>query len=264
MRMRWMFSFLFACDMMVPCAAAKAQLLEMEQEMTEIFARTARLIGEENIEKLSRAHVALFGVGGVGGYVAEALVRSGVGEMTLFDNDVVAQSNLNRQIIALHSTLGKKKVQAMRERMQDINPDMVVHAQEMFYLPENADAVDLSCYDYIVDAVDTVMAKLELAVRAKRAGVPIISSMGTGNKLDPTAFVVADIYETSACPLARVMRRELKKRGVKKLKVVYSKEKPKLPLDETDRRTPASIAFVPPVAGLILASQVIKDLLALI
>lgn len=226
--------------------------------------RTALLLGEEAVEKLKNSHVAVFGVGGVGGFAVEALARSGVGHLSLFDKDTVSVSNLNRQIIALRSTVGKSKVHVMKERIYDINPNIEVEAHECFYLPENADEYDLSRYDYILDAVDTVTAKLELAVRAKKAGIPIISSMGAGNKLNPVDFEVADIYETSVCPLAKVMRKELKARGISDLKVVYSREFPRKPqkiiTEDGRRQIPGSIAFVPSVAGLIMAGEVIKDL----
>lgn len=229
----------------------------------EALARTEMLMGTTAIERLERAKVAVFGVGGVGGFAVEALARSGIGEMDLFDSDCVSVSNINRQVIALVSTVGRPKVEVMRERILDINPDAVVHAYQVFYLPENADAYPLSRYDYIVDAVDTVTAKLELAVRAQRAGVPIISSMGTGNKRNPTMLEVGDLYQTCVCPLAKVMRRECRRRGVQKLKVVYSKEEPIKVHGEEDgghRGVPGSVSFVPSVAGLILAEEVIKEL----
>ncbi len=235
--------------------------------MENQFARTELLLGKENVNKLKNAKVAIFGVGGVGGYVAEALARSGVGLFVLVDKDVVSTSNINRQIIALHSTVGMAKVAAMKERILDINPDANVETRQCFYLPENADEFHFTDYDYVVDAVDTVTAKLTLIVRAKEAGVPIISSMGAGNKLDPTKFAVADIYETSVCPLAKVMRRECKKRGIESLKVVYSTEEAVKPATETDeandpgrRSTPGSVAFVPSVAGLVIAGEVVKDI----
>lgn len=223
--------------------------------MEEQFARTEGLLGEEAVKHLHNCRVAVFGVGGVGGFAVEALARSGVGIIDIIDKDTVCESNLNRQIIALHSTIGQDKVDVLKQRILDINPNAVVHAHKCFFLPETRNQFDFSQYDYVVDAVDTVTAKIELVVACKEAGVPIISSMGAGNKLDPTAFEVADIYKTSVCPLARVMRRELKKRDVKHLKVVYSKEEPVV-----RRETPASIAFVPSVAGLIIAGEVIKDL----
>lgn len=223
--------------------------------MEEQFSRTIGLLGEEAVKHLQNCRVAVFGVGGVGGFAVEALVRTGVGTIDIIDKDTVCESNLNRQIIALHSTIGRDKVDVMKERILDINPNAVVNAHKCFFLPETRGLFDFSQYDYIVDAVDTVTAKLELVMAAEEAGVPIISSMGAGNKLDPTGFEVADIYKTSVCPLARVMRRELKKRDVKHLKVVYSKEEPAV-----RRETPASVAFVPSVAGLIIAGEVVKDL----
>lgn len=230
------------------------------------FNRTKLLIGSDAIESLKKSRVAIFGVGGVGGYVAEALSRSGIGRLDLFDNDTVSISNINRQIIALHSTVGKPKVEVMKQRILDINPDADIRCHQVFYLPENADDYNLGDYDYIVDAIDTVSAKIELIVRAKQRCVPIISSMGAGNKLDPTMFEVSDIYLTSVCPLARVMRRELKSRNIDGLKVVYSREKAIKPdnpeIDaETNKVTPGSISFVPSVAGLIIAGEVIKDLI---
>lgn len=229
------------------------------------------LLGAETMEKLQNAHIAVFGVGGVGGYVVEALARSGVGKFDLIDNDTVALSNINRQIIATHSSVGKYKVDVMKERILDINPDAEVTVHKCFFLPENSRDFEFKKYTYIVDAIDTVTAKLELIVRADEAGVPIISSMGTGNKLDPTRLEISDIYKTEVCPLARVMRTELKKRGIKKLKVVYSKEQPikrakndkeQITSENTGRikDVPGSVAFVPSVAGLIIAGQVIKDL----
>ncbi|MCR1841148.1 ThiF family adenylyltransferase [Murimonas intestini] len=232
--------------------------------MSEQLMRTELLLGSEGIEKLQNSKVAVFGIGGVGGYVTEALARSGVGALDLFDSDKVSESNINRQIIALHSTVGRYKVDVMKERIADINPDIQVRANRCFFLPENAGDYDLTIYDYIVDAVDTVTAKLELAVRADAAGVPIISSMGAGNKLEPSMFEVADIYKTSVCPLAKVMRKELKARGIRKLKVVYSRELPKTPRilinDGRKRAVPGSVAFVPSAAGLVIAGEVIKDL----
>lgn len=236
----------------------------------EQFVRTEMLLGADTMEKLKNVHVAVFGVGGVGGYVVEALARSGIGKFDLIDNDTVALSNLNRQIIATHSTIGRYKVDVMKERILDINPSAEVTVHKCFFLPENSGEFDFSQYTYIIDAIDTVTAKLELIVKAQKAGVPIISSMGTGNKLDPTKLEVTDIYKTEMCPLARVMRTELKKRGIKKLKVVYSKEQPiKTQKNETHQITssnqgrikdvPGSVAFVPSVAGLIIAGQVIHD-----
>jgi len=233
------------------------------------WIRTQLLLGIEAMEKLAHARVAIFGIGGVGGYVAEALARSGIGSFVLVDHDKISASNINRQIIATHKTVGQYKVNVMKERILDINPDADVDVRMCFYLPENAHTFDFSEYSYVVDAVDTVTAKLEIIVRAKEAGVPVISSMGTGNKLDPVQFRVADLYETSMCPLAKVMRRECKKKGIEKLKVVYSTEKPIKPLYETDdedgsfrrRNTPGSVAFVPSVAGLVLAGEVVRDLI---
>ena len=246
--------------------------------MADRFARTELLVGSEALEKIAGKKVAVFGVGGVGGFVCEALCRSGVGKFLLVDDDTVNVTNINRQIIALESTIGRPKTEVMRERMLDINPEASVEIRNCFFLPENADTFDFSEYDYVVDAVDTVTAKLAIIMKAKECGVPVISAMGAGNKLDPTGFKVADIYETTGCPLARIMRKELKKRGVESLKVVYSDEKPLEPLkiekvDETDntaeetvevhkkRSTPGSIAFVPSVCGLIIASEVVKDLM---
>ena len=224
--------------------------------MTEKFTRTENLIGKDKLKILQNSHIAVFGIGGVGGYVTEALIRAGVGKIDIIDNDTVSESNINRQIIATTKNIGKYKVDVMKERILDINPDVTVNAYNTLYLPNTADQFNFSKYDYVVDAVDNVTAKIELVLRANNSNVPIISSMGTGNKLDPTAFEVSDIYKTEICPLAKVMRTELKKRGVKKLKVVYSKEKP-----ITNQRPPASISFVPSVAGLILASEVIKDII---
>ena len=228
------------------------------------FSRTALLIGEEGLKKLKNARVAVFGVGGVGGYVVEALARSGVGSLELIDKDVVSLSNINRQIIALHSTVGRLKTEVAAERARDINPDIDVTVRNVFYLPETAAEFDFTAYDYVVDAIDTVSGKIALIEQSKKANVPVISCMGAGNKLDATAFEVADITKTSVCPLARVMRRELKKRGIEHVKVVYSKEEPKESQakdEETGKPIPASIAFVPSVAGLILAGEVIKDLI---
>lgn len=244
------------------------------------FSRTELLLGKVGMEKLAGARVAVFGIGGVGGYVCEALVRSGVGAFDLIDDDKVCLTNINRQIIATRKTVGKYKVDVMQERMQEINPDVKVQVHKCFFLPENAAEFPFSEYDYVVDAVDTVTAKLELIMKAKEAGVPIISSMGAGNKLDASQFKVADIYQTRVCPLAKVMRRELKKRGVEKLKVVYSEEMPTRPVEDmaiscrtncicplgakhkcTERRDiPGSVAFVPSVVGLIIAGEVVKDL----
>lgn len=223
--------------------------------MREQFTRTTLLLGEEAVERLQQAKVAVFGVGGVGGFVVEALARSGVGHFVLVDNDTVCESNINRQIIATHSTLGRQKTEVMRERILDINPEADVEIRNCFFLPENQNEFDFSEYSYVVDAVDTVTAKLTIIEKCKSLDIPVISAMGAGNKLDATAFEVADIAKTSVCPLAKVMRRELKKRGINHVKVVYSKELP-----VTNTRPPGSIAFVPSVAGLIIAGEVIKDL----
>ena len=225
--------------------------------MTDQFDRTRLLIGEEGLAKLKKARVAVFGVGGVGGFAVEALVRSGIGAFDLIDNDTVALSNLNRQIIATRDTIGKLKVEVMRDRILSINPQAEIRMYPCFYLPENAAEFDFSQYSYVVDAVDTVTAKIDIIMQAQAAGVPVISSMGAGNKMDPTRFEVTDIYKTTVGPLARVMRRELKKRGVKQLKVVYSTEK----AIKTGADVPGSIAFVPSVAGLIVAGEVIRDLI---
>jgi len=248
--------------------------------MLNQFSRTELLFGKEGMEKLKNARVAVFGIGGVGGYTVEALARSGVGSIDIIDDDKVCLTNINRQIIASRKTVGKYKVDVMKERILDINPDANVVAHRCFFSAETADQFDFSQYTYIVDAIDTVSAKIELVLRAQEASVPIISCMGAGNKLDPTRFEVADIYETSICPLAKVMRRELKQRGVKKLKVVYSKEPARKPLEDMSiscrshcicppgtarkctirRQIPGSNSFVPPVAGLIIAAEVIKDI----
>ena len=227
------------------------------------FSRTQMLLGEDAMKKLKDSHIIIFGIGGVGGFALEALARCGVGNIDIVDSDVVSESNINRQIYALENTVGKYKVDVATERIKQINPDVIVKAFTTFYLPENSGEFDFQKYDYIIDAVDTVTAKIDLAVNASKANVPIISSMGTGNKLDPTMFEVADIYKTSVCPLARVMRRELKERGIKKLKVVYSKEEPVKSgcFDENNKVIPASISFVPSVAGLIIAGEVIKDII---
>ncbi len=246
------------------------------------FSRTELLLGKEAMEKLKNAKVAVFGIGGVGGYVCEALVRSGVGAFDLIDDDKVCLTNLNRQIIATRKTVGKYKTEVMKDRILEINPDARVEVHKCFFLPENADEFPFEEYDYIVDAVDTVTAKISLVMKAQEMNVPIISSMGAGNKLDASKFQVADIYKTKVCPLAKVMRHELKKRGVKKLKVVYSEEQPTRPVEDmaiscrtncicppgaahkcTERRDiPGSVAFVPSVAGLIIAGEVVKDLAA--
>lgn len=234
--------------------------------MREEELRTARMLGEEGVRRLNRARVAVFGVGGVGGYLCEALARAGVGELTLFDADCVSLSNINRQIIALHSTVGKPKVEVMRDRINEINPDCRVHCRQVFYLPENAGDYPLTGYDYVADAVDTVSAKIELAVRCRDAGVPLIAAMGAGNKLDPTLFRVCDLSKTEGCPLARTMRRELKKRGICHLKTVFSPEQPApIPMDApavdpADRAAPGSLSFVPAVAGLIMAGEIIKEI----
>lgn len=248
--------------------------------MLNQFSRTELLLGHDNMEKLKNARVAVFGIGGVGGFTVEALARSGVGTLDLIDDDRVCLTNINRQIIATRKTIGQYKVDAAKERIMDINPDAVVNTYKTFFMPDTADTFDFSVYDYVVDAIDTVTGKIMLVEAAQKAGTPIISSMGAGNKLDPTAFEVADIYKTSVCPLAKVMRRELKKRGIRKLKVVYSKEKALTPIDDTAnscrshcicppgsartctqrRQIPGSTAFVPSVVGLIIAGEVIKDL----
>ena len=249
--------------------------------MLNSFSRTQLLLGPEGMKKLSESRVAVFGIGGVGGYAVEALARSGVGALDLIDDDKVCLTNINRQIIATRKTVGKYKVDVAEERIHDINPDCVVKTYKTFYMPDTASQFDFSEYDYVIDAIDTVTGKLELIEQAKKAGTPIISSMGAGNKLDPTAFEVTDLYKTSVCPLAKVMRRECKKRGIKSLKVVYSKEQPIRPLEDmsiscrqhcicppgaerkcTERRDiPGSTAFVPSVVGLIIAGEVIKDLI---
>ena len=251
--------------------------------MLNQFSRTQLLLGQEGMEKLFQARVAVFGIGGVGGYTVEALARSGVGTLDLIDDDRICLTNLNRQIFATRKTVGQYKVDIAQQRILEINPKAVVHTYKTFYAPQTAELFDFTQYDYVVDAIDTVTGKLELVEQAEKAGVPIISSMGAGNKMDPTAFEVADIYETSVCPLARVMRKELKKRGIKKLKVVYSKEPPMTPIDDlaiscrtncvcppgtarkcTQRRqVPGSNAFVPSVVGLIIAGEVVKDLTAM-
>lgn len=227
------------------------------------FSRTRRLLGAEAVQVLAGSRVAVFGVGGVGGYAAEALARSGVGTLELFDKDTVSLTNLNRQIIALHSTLEMPKAEVMAQRIRDINPDCRVSARQIFYLPENADEIDLTAYDYVVDCIDNVTAKVELITRCDRLGVPLISSMGAANKLDPTAFRVADISKTSVCPLAKVIRLECRRRRIKKLKVVYSTEQPikPLPPEEGEENSPASVAFVPGAAGLAVAGAVVLDLL---
>lgn len=233
--------------------------------MKEKFSRTEMLVGADSIKKLSTSRVAVFGIGGVGGYVAEALARAGVGAIDLIDNDVVSESNINRQIIALSSTVGQLKTEVMRQRILDINSEAEIRCINKFVLHDNIDEFDFSAYDYVVDAIDTVSGKLAIIEKAYREGIPVISSMGTGNKLDPTRFEIADINKTSVCPLARVMRYELKKRGVKKLKVLYSKEEPIKPTNiqnnDKMKAVPGSISFVPSVAGLIIGGEVIKDLI---
>ncbi len=233
----------------------------------EQFLRTQMLLGTEAVEKLCHSRVAVFGIGGVGGYTVEALARSGIGALDLIDHDSVSVSNLNRQILATHSTVGMPKVEAARQRILDINPDCIVRTYPVFYTPETAEQFDFTQYDYIVDAIDTVTGKLQLVQRAQEAGTPIICSMGTGNKLDASAFEVADISKTSMCPLARIMRKELSKRGIRHLKVVYSKEEARTPTGWEEeaaalgkRQIPGSVAFVPGAAGLILAGEVIRDL----
>ena len=244
--------------------------------MNREFTRSALLMGEAAVEKLQKSRVAIFGVGGVGGYVCEALVRSGVGAFDLIDKDVVDVTNINRQIIATHSTVGRPKVEVMRERMLDINPEVLINARECFFLPENATDFDFTNYDFVVDCVDTVTAKIQIIMQAKEAGVPVISSMGAGNKMDASRFKVADIYKTNVDPLARVMRRELKKRGVRKLTVVYSDEEPMTPINDSNsgeadavsqsvgrvKQTPGSVAFVPGAAGLIIAGEVVRQLIS--
>lgn len=232
--------------------------------MHDQFSRTELLFGEEAMEKLKSSRVAVFGIGGVGGHLAEALARSGVGALDLIDSDTVALTNLNRQTIALHSTLGQKKVDAAKARILDINPDCKVTAHPVFFTPETAVSFDFTQYDYVADAIDTVAGKLQLVLQAREAGTPILCAMGAGNKLDPTAFRVADISKTKVCPLARVMRVELRKRGINHLKVVYSEELARKPAETTEdsgkRQTPGSTAFVPSVMGLIMAGEIIKDL----
>jgi len=223
--------------------------------MSGQFERTALLIGQENINKLNNRHVAVFGIGGVGGHTAEALCRSGVGAIDIIDGDIVDITNINRQLIATHETLGRNKVDVMKERLLEINPEAAVGGFKTFYLPDTADEVDLTKYDYVIDAVDTITAKLELICRCKALDVPVISSMGAANLLDPTTFMVADIFDTSECPVARIMRKELRGRGIKALKVVYSKE------SRAASPCLASISYVPPVAGLIIAGEVIRDLI---
>ena len=249
--------------------------------MPDQFSRTELMFGKDAMEKLFSAHVAVFGLGGVGGIAAEALIRSGVGEIDLIDDDKICLTNLNRQIFATYETIGQYKTEAAKKRLSDINPKAKINIKNTFYTPETSGEFDFSIYDYIIDAIDTVTGKIELVMNADKASVPIISAMGAGNKIDPTAFEVADIYKTSVCPLAKVMRHELKKRGIRHLKVVYSKEKPLSPIEDEAlscksacvcppgtkrtydkrRKVPASNAFCPPAAGLIIASEVIKDLI---
>ncbi len=228
------------------------------------FLRTEMILGENSTTRLAKKNVILFGLGGVGSYTAEALARAGIGRLTIVDNDIVSVTNLNRQLCALHSTVGKPKVEVVKERILDINPNCKVTALQKFCLPENSDEFSLNEYDYIADAIDTVSAKIDLAVKSQQLGIPMIACMGTGNKLDPSLFTVSDIFKTSGCPLCRVMRTELRKRGVKKLNVVWSPEEPQKPAqinEETSKRqTPASLPFVPPVAGMIMAGKIILDL----
>ncbi|MBP5163444.1 MAG: tRNA threonylcarbamoyladenosine dehydratase [Spirochaetales bacterium] len=229
--------------------------------MPEELSRTALLLGEKRLQRIRDSRVLVFGLGGVGSYVVEALARTGVGTLGIVDNDVVSLSNINRQLYALHSTVGRKKTEVARERILDINPSCVVREYNMFYLPETADQIDLSEYDYVVDCIDTIAAKLELVIRCKAIDVPLISSMGTGNKLDPSQLKVADISKTSVCPLARVMRQELRKRGIYHLKCIFSTEEPATSVvQDGSRHAPGSIAFVPSVAGLTIAGEVIRDL----
>lgn len=225
------------------------------------LSRTALLLGDEAVSRLASSRVIVFGLGGVGSYTVESLARTGVGTLGIVDNDVITPSNINRQLYALHSTIGRSKVDVARERIMDINPSCCVKAYEMFYLPETSDSIDLSEYDYIVDCIDTVSAKIELIVRAQAIGVPVISSMGTGNKIDPSLLRIADIAKTSVCPLARVMRTELRKRGVNHIKCIFSTEEPvKAVVEDGSRHAPGSIAFVPSVAGLMIAAEVVRDL----
>ena len=234
--------------------------------MPDQFSRTRMLLGEEGIDKLQHSKVAIFGIGGVGGYVAEALARSGVGSFVLVDDDKVCLTNINRQIIALRSTVGKDKVEVMRDRILDINPKAEVEVRKCFFLPENADEFNFEEYSYVVDAVDTVTAKISIIMKAKEVKVPVISCMGAGNKLDPTALKVADIYKTSMCPLAKVMRRVLRERGVRHLKVVWSDEAPRLSTAERDPESgkvpPGSLSFVPPVVGLLMAGEIVRGIVA--
>ncbi len=231
---------------------------------SEIFSRTENLLGAEALEALSRSHIAVFGIGGVGGYVCEMLARTGVGNLSLFDSDSVSVSNRNRQIIALESTTGKPKVEVMRDRILDINPDAKVYTHSIFYDESTASNIDLTEFDFIADCIDTVSSKILLITKAKECHTPIISAMGAGNKLDPTRFEVSDIYKTSVCPLARTMRHELKKRGIKELTVVYSKEEPMKPregLTENGRHIPASVAFAPAACGIVMASEIVRQIM---
>ena len=240
---------------MLLCKSKFGEIMDTE------FTRTETLIGTEALQQLQKSKVAIFGIGGVGGYALEALVRAGIGFVDIIDNDKVNITNINRQIIALHSTIGQSKVNIAKQRAFDINPNLELNAIEKFYSPENSNDFDLKKYDYIVDAIDSLTSKIELIVRAKEVGIPIISSMGTGNKLHPELFEIADIYKTSVCPLARILRTELKKRNIKDLEVVYSKENP---IKEKGSRIPASISFTPPVAGLIMAGEVVRDLIKIV
>ena len=229
--------------------------------MLDQFSRTELIFGKEAMEKLKRSRVAVFGIGGVGGYAVEALARSGVGTLDIIDNDKICLTNLNRQIFAVHSTVGQYKVDVAKERICDICPDIKVNTYKCFFMPDTADDFNFTEYDYVIDAIDTVTGKLEIIKRAKTANVPVISAMGAGNKQDPTAFKIADIYETKVCPLARVMRQELRKAGIKDVKVVYSEEKPVRQIENVEfKNIPGSNAFVPSVAGLIITGEVIKDL----
>lgn len=239
-----------------------AEHISAAETMEGRWIRTALIFGPEAMRRLAQARVAVFGIGGVGGHCVQALARSGIGALDVFDDDVVSESNINRQAVAMTSTLGRPKVEVIRDQVLDINPGAQVTCHRLFYTPENAGEVDLCVYDYVVDAIDTVVAKVELIVRAQAAGVPVISAMGAGNKLDPTRFEVADIYDTSVCPLCRVMRTQLRKRGIAHHRVVYSREEPlRIVADESGgRHAPGSVSFVPPVVGLILAGEVIKDL----
>jgi len=227
--------------------------------MLNAFSRTELLLGSPSMEKLKNAHVAVFGIGGVGGYTVEALARSGVGHFDLIDDDKVCLTNINRQIVATRKTVGQYKTEVMKQRILEINPEVKVELHQCFFLPETKAAFDFDKYTYVVDAVDTVTAKIQLIVQSKEMGVPVISCMGAGNKLDPTRFEVADIYETSVCPLAKVMRQELRKRNIEQVKVVYSKE---IPIKLKEGRIPGSVSFVPSVAGLIMAGEVVKDILS--